>query len=178
MTNRLQALIGYLLTIAGIATPILTQASKTLQAVSALVTLLGAAHLHSLPSGGIIGALKARLGSAAVKASSAASTTLLTAFVLVGCSGSLPPVQNVLTAEQTACQDLVLLSSVIPVGTDPKVVAADIQLACGIAESVTPFLVQVVAAFEAGQADAGSAPPAAAGPYKPSLMVLAKRGGK
>lgn len=81
----------------------------------------------------------------------------------------------VLTAEQDACQLLVLGSSVIPIGTNPAQVTADIKLACGIAETATAYVEQVVAAYMAGQADAGVAPPAAAGPYKPSPMVLARQ---
>lgn len=82
----------------------------------------------------------------------------------------------VLTAEQDACQLLVLGSSVIPIGTNPAQVTADIKLACGIAETATSYVEQVVAAYMAGQADAGMAPPAVAGPYKPSPMVLARHG--
>jgi hypothetical protein len=81
----------------------------------------------------------------------------------------------ILTAEQDACQLLVLGSSVIPIGTDPAQVTSDIKLACGIAETATSYVEQVVMAYMAGQADAGVAPPAAAGPYKPSPLVLAKR---
>ena len=83
---------------------------------------------------------------------------------------------TVLTAEQDACQLLVLGSSVIPIGTDPAVVAADVRLACDIVETATGYVEQVVAAYMGGQAEAGTAPPAAAGPYLPSARVLARRG--
>jgi hypothetical protein len=82
----------------------------------------------------------------------------------------------VLTAEEDACQLLVLGSSVIPIGTNPAQVTADIKLACGIAETATSYVEQVVEAYIASQTDAGLLPPAAAGPYKPSPLVLAKRG--
>ena len=82
----------------------------------------------------------------------------------------------VLTAEQDACQLLVLGSSIIPIGTNPAVVAADVKLACNITETATGYVEQVIAAYMAGQADAGVAPPAAAGPYRASPLVLARRG--
>ena len=83
---------------------------------------------------------------------------------------------TILTAEEDACTLLVLASSVIPIGTNPALVTADVKLACNIAETATSYVEQVIAAYMAGQADAGIAPPAAAGPYKPSPLVLARRG--
>lgn len=112
----------------------------------------------------------------AVAITSAALALAVDAAV-VGTPGCTPIVrQDVLTAEQDACMVLTLGSSVIPIGTDPTLVAADVKVACSLVEGVTSYVESVVAAYMGGQAEAGIAPPAAAGPYLPSPRVLARRG--
>lgn len=92
-------------------------------------------------------------------------------FVL-GCGLTTTQVQAIVTAEQDACEVGVLMTSVIPIGSDPQAVAADVKLACGIADSATPYVIQVIQAFIANQ----PTPPPAGAVYKPSPRVLGKRG--
>jgi hypothetical protein len=78
---------------------------------------------------------------------------------------------EVLTAEQDGCKDAVLASSIIPIGTNPTIVTADIQAACELLETTTSYVTAVVVAFEADMVDGGTAPPAGA-VYVPSPMAM------
>jgi hypothetical protein len=89
-------------------------------------------------------------------------------FLIMACT---PAAQAfALTAEQDACELLVMGSSTIPIGTDPAQVANDVKLACNLADQATPYLISAITAFEANQA------PPPTGVYRPSPLVLAKRG--
>jgi hypothetical protein len=77
----------------------------------------------------------------------------------------------------TACISAALAGSVIPAGTPVGIVAADVQVGCGLVEALVPDLEKVVASFEASQADAGTVPPAGAA-YQPAPFVQAKKAAK
>lgn len=111
--------------------------------------------------------------AASAKAKSIPPLPLLFGLVFVlGCGLTTTQVQAIVTAEQDACEVGVLMTSVIPIGSDPQAVAADVKLACGIADSATPYVIQVIQAFIANQ----PTPPPAGAVYKPSPRVLGKRG--
>jgi hypothetical protein len=74
------------------------------------------------------------------------------------------------TDQQVACQAEALAQALIPAGTPAATVAADIQSACGIAPSLEQDVITIVEAFEANQADAGTAPKS--GTYTPAPFVL------
>jgi hypothetical protein len=106
------------------------------------------------------------------------ATTHLLVLGAVACVGYLTAcaaAQAVWTDIQTACEAEALASSVIPPGTEVSTVAADVALACDVAEALVPDLEKVVQAFVAAQADAGTAP---SGPYVPSPMAQKKKAAK
>lgn len=94
---------------------------------------------------------------------------VLLILVFSGCAG----LKAVFTDIQVACQAEVLATSVIPPGTPVATVAGDIELACDIAVSLDAKVQNVVAAYEASQADAG-----VTGAYKASPLVVAKKAAK
>jgi hypothetical protein len=111
------------------------------------------------------------LKSSVVVAAISVLALLLVGRVCMGCTGGAQTQTGVLTAEQDACEILVLATSVIPIGTDPSMVANDIKAGCGIVESATQYLISVVQAYMVDRADAGIGAPATAGPYIPSPFV-------
>jgi hypothetical protein len=90
--------------------------------------------------------------------------------IVLACSQSAT--QAVFTDAETACQAIVLATSVIPPGTPASTVAGDVQIACDLAESLLPDIEKVVVAFEAGS-DAGSVTA-----YVPSPLAVKARSAK
>jgi hypothetical protein len=98
-----------------------------------------------------------------------------TVMTLGGCT---PAEQAaVLSAEQDACQAAVLGESFIPSTVSAATVAqvaSDIQLVCGIAQTATQYITQVVNAYVAQHSPDGGSLPGST--YIPSPRALARRG--
>ena len=76
----------------------------------------------------------------------------------------------VLTAEQDACALAELVSSTIPIGTDPATVEADIKLGCGLADTATGYVEQLIQAW-----GTQTPPPPAGAIYHPGVRASALR---
>lgn len=99
-----------------------------------------------------------------------AASSILFAGHLVACTPAQIAATNaVFTDVQTACQAEALATSVIPAGTEASAVAKDVAAACGIANTLLPWVQNVVTSWMAAQTAAGLVPSVPT--YSPTPML-------
>jgi hypothetical protein len=85
-------------------------------------------------------------------------------------------VNRVLSDVEKACADIVILTSVIPVGTPADIVIADIDLVCHLDASATPALESLFATAMTSLAVDGGVPMTSSTQYRPSALVARAKG--
>lgn len=105
----------------------------------------------------------------------ALSATIIIPFILaVGATAAIDegctPAQQAqaLTDIDEGCVASELAGSVIPAGTPEATVAADVEVACGLADTALPDLVKIIDSFES------TAAPAVGATYKPAPWAVPK----